>query len=68
MTAILRRLGGGSLWHHSDFRKIWLGETVSQLGGQVTYLAFPLAGALLLHASPTEMGVLAASRTGSSAA
>lgn len=60
MTARIRRLAQGSLWHHADFRKIWLGETVSQLGGQVTYLAFPLAAALLLHASPTEMGVLSA--------
>ena len=60
MTAWLRRATRGSLWHHGDFRKVWLGETVSQLGGQVTYLAFPLAGALLLHATPTEMGLLGA--------
>lgn len=60
VTALRGRLTGGSLWHHADFRKVWLGETVSQLGGQVTYLAFPLAGALLLHATPTEMGILSA--------
>ncbi len=60
VTGLLGRLTGGSLWHHTDFRKVWLGETVSQLGSQVTYLAFPLAGALLLHASSTEMGILGA--------
>ncbi len=60
MTAWLRRSMRGTLWHHADFRRIWIGETVSQLGGQVTALAFPLAGALLLHASPTEMGLLGA--------
>jgi MFS family permease len=60
MTSILRRVTGGALWRHHDFRRVWLGETISQLGGQVTYLAFPLAGALLLHASPSEMGILGA--------
>jgi MFS family permease len=50
----------GELWHDADFRRLWLGETVSQVGGQITYLALPLAAALLLDASPTEMGVLSA--------
>jgi len=28
-----------SLWRHVDFMKLWTGETVSQLGTQVTQLA-----------------------------
>ena len=50
----------GELWHDADFRRLWLGETVSQVGGQITYLALPLAAALLLNATPVEMGVLSA--------
>src|SRR5262249_45442016 len=50
----------GSLWHHPDFRRVWLGETVSQFGGQISLLALPLAAAVALHADATEMGLLAA--------
>jgi len=50
----------GELWHDPDFKRLWLGETVSQVGGQITYLALPLAAALLLDATPTEMGILGA--------
>ena len=59
-TAFVSRLTRGALSHDADFRKVWIGETVSQLGGQVTLLAIPLTGALLLHATPAEMGILAA--------
>ena len=56
----IRLAASGSLARHPDFRKVWLGETVSQFGGQITYLAIPLAAALLLGASPAEMGLLGA--------
>lgn len=49
-----------SLWHHVDFLKLWVGETVSEFGSQVTQLAVPLAAAVVLGASPGEMGILAA--------
>lgn len=49
-----------SLWAHQDFLKLWAGQTVSQFGSQITFLALPLVAALLLNASPLEMGVLAA--------
>jgi MFS family permease len=42
------------------FRSLWFGETVSLFGSQVTLLALPLAAILVLHASPFEMGLLAA--------
>ncbi len=61
MPSVLNRLASpGSLVRHPDFRKVWLGETVSQFGGQITYLAIPLAAAILLGASPAEMGLLGA--------
>jgi MFS family permease len=45
---------------HDDFRLLWLAQTVSQIGAQITYLALPLTAALTLAASPMEMGVLTA--------
>lgn len=49
-----------SLWRHPDFLKLWVGETVSQFGSQITILAFPLTAAVVLEATPAEMGLLAA--------
>jgi MFS family permease len=43
-----------------DFRRFWLGETVSLFGDQITLIALPLAAVLALHASPAEMGYLGA--------
>jgi MFS family permease len=43
-----------------DFRRFWLGETVSLFGDQITLIALPLAGVLALHASAAEMGYLTA--------
>lgn len=49
-----------TLWRHPDFMKLWVGQTVSQFGAQITMLALPLTAVLLLHASPAQMGVLGA--------
>src|SRR6266536_1353197 len=43
-----------------DFRRFWTGQTISLFGDQVTLLALPLVGVLVLHASPAQMGYLAA--------
>jgi len=51
------------LWLHSDFLKLWTGQTISQFGSQVTILALPLAAALTLHASVAEIGLLSAMST-----
>src|SRR3978361_1984867 len=48
------------LWRHSDFLKLWSGETISLFGSQVTLLALPLTAVVVLKASPAEMGLLAA--------
>lgn len=47
-----------SLWRHGDFMKLWAGQTISQIGTQVTFLALPLAAILLFGATPFEVGVL----------
>ncbi|MHB1416247.1 MAG: MFS transporter [Chloroflexota bacterium] len=52
------RLGG--LWRHGDFLMLWIGQTISQFGTQVTLLALPLTAALLLDASAFDMGLLRA--------
>lgn len=50
----------GGLWHHLDFRRLWIGETVSQLGSMISGLALPLVAILVLHATVFEVGLLTA--------
>src|SRR5581483_122013 len=57
----VRRRGG--LWHHLDFRRLWIGETVSQFGTMVSQLALPLVAILVVHASIFEVGLLTAFET-----
>ncbi|MFM2209451.1 MAG: hypothetical protein RIQ96_1094 [Pseudomonadota bacterium] len=42
------------------FRRLWLSVLTSSLGHQVTMIAVPLCAAVLLHATPTQMGWLTA--------
>src|SRR5919197_5061846 len=49
-----------SLLRESDFRRFWLGQTISLFGDQVTLIALPLAAVLVLHAQAAEMGYLGA--------
>ena len=51
------------LWRHPDFLKLWIGQTISVFGSQITILALPLVAASLLRASPMEMGMLLAVET-----
>jgi MFS family permease len=55
-----RRAMGGSLWSLRDFRQLWLGESVSKVGSQLTTLALPVLAVGTLHAGAREMGVLTA--------
>jgi MFS family permease len=48
----------GGLWRHRPFLLLWTGQTVSQLGSQVTLVALPLTAILFLGATPTQVGVL----------
>ncbi len=47
-----------SLWRHGDFMKLWVGQTVSELGSVVTRTAVPLVALLVLGAGPFEMALL----------
>ena len=47
------------LYRHADFRRLWVGQTVSQFGSQVSTLALPLVAVLGLHASAFRVSVLA---------
>ncbi|MGB8855400.1 MAG: MFS transporter [Burkholderiales bacterium] len=51
------------LWRNRDFLKLWTSETISVFGSQITNLALPLTAALMLHATPFEMGLLEAMAT-----
>lgn len=46
------------LWHDGDFLRFWAGDTIAQVGYQVTLLALPLTAVLTLHASAGDMGLL----------
>jgi MFS family permease len=49
-----------SLWRDNDFRRLWVGQTASQLGEQTGLVVLPLFAVLTLHAGATELGVLRA--------
>jgi MFS family permease len=49
-----------ALLHDRTFRRYWSGETISMFGDQISSIALPLVGVLALHATPAEMGYLAA--------
>jgi MFS family permease len=48
----------GYLLHPRDFRRLWAGDTISQLGTQVTMLALPLLAVTTLYATPFQVGLL----------
>lgn len=51
-----------SIFANHDFAKLWTGETISQIGTQVTQFALPLVAILTLKATVFEVGVLNALR------
>ena len=62
LQRLMRRSFRG-LWLSPDFRKLWASLTITAFGSQITNLALPLTAALLLHATPLQMGVLIALET-----
>jgi MFS family permease len=62
LSAAQRRfaLPATDLLRDATYRRLWTSILISSLGGQVTLLALPLTAAVLLHASPTQMGWLTA--------
>lgn len=53
-------LAPGDLLRDVVYRRLWSSILISSLGGQITMLALPLTAAVLLQASPTQMGLLQA--------
>jgi MFS family permease len=43
-----------------EFRKLWLGQSVSAVGSSITVIALPLTAAFTLAATPQQMGFLSA--------
>jgi MFS family permease len=54
------RISFAGLWRHPEFLKLWGGETISRFGSAISQLAIPLTAALVLNASPSQMGLLGA--------
>ena len=52
------QLPPNDLLRNAAYRRLFTSILCSSLGGQVTMLALPLTAALLLHATPTQMGWL----------
>jgi MFS family permease len=50
----------GVLWRHADFRRLWTGETLSQLGAHISILALPLVAITTLNATTFQVGLLVA--------
>jgi MFS family permease len=54
------RLPPTDLLRDAVYRRLWFSILISSVGNQVTMLALPLTAAVLLHATPTQMGLLTA--------
>src|SRR3954468_8401642 len=54
----LRRMIG-----NRDFRRLWIGETISQVGSQLSLVALPVLAVETLQANAGQMGVLTACET-----
>ncbi len=52
------RLPPDDLWHDPSYRRLWSSILTASFGNQVMMLALPLTAAVLLNASPTQMGWL----------
>src|SRR5207244_13205880 len=49
-----------TLWRNRDFLKLWSGQPITEVGSRITREGLPLTAALVLHATPAQMGYLAA--------
>jgi MFS family permease len=56
-------LSGGLISRHRDFRRLWIGDSISQLGTQVTAVVIPLLAVVHLNASTFEVAILTALET-----
>ncbi|WP_392674983.1 MFS transporter [Streptomyces sp. LN785] len=49
-----------SLWRDGDFRRLWVGQTASQLGEHASLVILPLCAVLTLDAGAAQLGALRA--------
>ena len=65
MSTLQRKFGRlfSGLWRNPEFVKLWTSSTITSFGAQITNLALPLTAAVLLQATPWQMGVLVALET-----
>ncbi|MEO5671161.1 MAG: MFS transporter [Ramlibacter sp.] len=65
-TPLLRRIAArftppaDDLLRDRLYRRLWMSILISSFGSQITMLAIPLTAAVLLQATPTQMGLLTA--------
>src|SRR6059058_2678106 len=50
----------GAQISHTDFMKMWTGQTISQFGSSISELALPIIAVRLLHASNFAVAALGA--------
>lgn len=48
------------LWQHTEFRKLWAGQSVSLIGSQLMYFGMLITAVSVLDASPFQMGIVQA--------
>jgi MFS family permease len=60
MTTVERPPTERPLWRQPDFRRLWFGETTSQLGSRISGVAIALVAITTLHASILHLGLLTA--------
>lgn len=56
----MKRFRPSGLWRDPAFLKLWMGQAISQIGSQVSFLALPLLAVVVLKATPVQMGLLTA--------
>jgi MFS family permease len=61
-TAPTKRNRGDGVMHNRDFVKVWVGESISLTGTEVTQFALPLIAILTLKVSTFQVGLLNATR------
>jgi MFS family permease len=53
-------LPSGALWQHAGFLRLWAAQTVSSFGARIVREGFAMAAILAIHATPAQLGILAA--------
>jgi MFS family permease len=54
------RRPSGPLWRHAGFLRLWAAQTVSSFGARIAREGFAMTAILTVHATPFELGLLAA--------